>query len=372
MKIQLQPTDFNILQEKNYIVLKYIAFEYYDKCKDMMPKERYDFIKKIPKYSRAVFNVIVENSLLFPDTKQLLMCKSSDEREIVLKQMAQAYGYNDDIAINNKLLEYEVFNTPALFNDGKLTPMVDPQIIINESIEVKEQEPNEEFTDHDKHLEVPSNETNDIKLNIDDKPDTQMDEPDIENININKMEDGDDKEMSIHDLSDLGDLNLLKKEPIFELDNYLAIKNEVYTLFDRFANLDLEKKIQFIKILINEGSEKSKLAIGTFLLPRDDEVINMLSLVTITDVAEYYHIPIALLEYKQDEYEMYETKNLIKIGKLSSGKANQSWFAHNEFTNDKSFDKEYHNPIVKEQIDNINKEIAHLFEANDIKKLEKA
>ena len=110
------------LEEDEYIRIKRIAYNYYEKYKNLDKKMRREFLNSLPELDLPIKTLIVKNTLLFPDTVSLLKMPKGKLLGHLLKLSQQIDGV-ENINVSAKQLEYLLQNPQKLVAEGKLSVM---------------------------------------------------------------------------------------------------------------------------------------------------------------------------------------------------------------------------------------------------------
>lgn len=109
------------LQDEDYIKVKKIAYEYYETYKKLSKKEQKNFLDNI-KMNSPVEEMVLKNTLIFPDTEQLLSISQSRLLNH-LKRLARGESHIEETNVLMKTFEYSLQNTQQLVADGLLSVM---------------------------------------------------------------------------------------------------------------------------------------------------------------------------------------------------------------------------------------------------------
>lgn len=133
-----------VIEEKRYIEIKKLAYGYYEKYNSLERVSRKSFLDALPPLNSALEACILRNTLLFPDTEELLCTKTKGELMDVLVKIAENEDNIEKINIMEKASEYNKQKTKDLIQDGKLKVMdkisySDDSISQREYISLKEE-----------------------------------------------------------------------------------------------------------------------------------------------------------------------------------------------------------------------------------------
>lgn len=112
-----------VIEEKRYIEIKKLAYGYYEKYNSLERVSRKSFLDALPPLNSALEACILRNTLLFPDTEELLCTKTKGELMDVLVKIAQNEDNIDNHNIMQKASEYNNQKTKKLILEGKLKVM---------------------------------------------------------------------------------------------------------------------------------------------------------------------------------------------------------------------------------------------------------
>jgi len=108
--------------QERYVEIKKMAYTYYEQFISLDRASRKEFLDNLPSIGTAFENDILINTLLFPDTEQLLTIPKGHLYS-VLGKIANNEDYITDHNINAKIVEYSTQNISELIQDGKLQVM---------------------------------------------------------------------------------------------------------------------------------------------------------------------------------------------------------------------------------------------------------
>ncbi len=114
-------SESKIAQER-YIELKQLAYNYYEQYNSLDRRSRKSFLDALPEMNTPYETAILRNTLLFPDTFELLVTPKGALYRVLNKFTKD----NDDITKEDmmaKYLEYSVQHTPNLVKEGLLKVM---------------------------------------------------------------------------------------------------------------------------------------------------------------------------------------------------------------------------------------------------------
>lgn len=133
-----------VIEEKRYIEIKKLAYGYYEKYNSLERVSRKSFLDALPPLNSALEACILRNTLLFPDTEELLCTKTKGELMDVLVKIAENEDNIEKSNIMEKASEYNKQKTKDLIQEGKLKVMdkisySDDSISQREYISLKEE-----------------------------------------------------------------------------------------------------------------------------------------------------------------------------------------------------------------------------------------
>lgn len=133
-----------VVAEDRYIEIKKLAYDYYEKYNSLERVSRKSFLDALPPLNSALEACILRNTLLFPDTEELLCTKTKGELMDVLVKIAENEDNIDNHNIMQKASEYNNQKTKKLILEGKLKVMdkikyLDDSISQREYLSLKEE-----------------------------------------------------------------------------------------------------------------------------------------------------------------------------------------------------------------------------------------
>lgn len=114
--------DESKIPQERYIELKQKAYNYYEQYNSLDRKSRKSFLDTLPEMSTPFETAILRNTLLFPDTEELLMAPKG----ALYRVLNKITNENDDITKEDmmaKYLEYSMQQTQILVKKGFLKVM---------------------------------------------------------------------------------------------------------------------------------------------------------------------------------------------------------------------------------------------------------
>ena len=110
------------ISQERYIELKQIAYNYYEQYNLLDRNSRTSFLEALPEMDVPLETQVIRNTLLFPDTEELLMTPKG----ALFRALNEIAKDNDEISrqdMMTKNLEYNMQNTQALVEKGLLKVM---------------------------------------------------------------------------------------------------------------------------------------------------------------------------------------------------------------------------------------------------------
>lgn len=110
------------LPKEEYVEVKRLAYTYYEQYKNLTIEEKTQFIDDLPSLNNQVKDEIVKNTLLIPDTKELISAASKHLYSSVEKVTTTLPSVTQE-QMTSKMLEYRANNTHKLVEQGILMTM---------------------------------------------------------------------------------------------------------------------------------------------------------------------------------------------------------------------------------------------------------
>lgn len=123
--MDIKVNDIQMPQEE-YIEVKKLAYNYYEQYKNLTRREQEVFLNSMKELDTPIKTLILKNTLIFPDTKELLAMSSGRMGNYLQKLYPDEVSQNGS-SIILKQVEYSVFGTQQLVADGILSVMEDKQ-----------------------------------------------------------------------------------------------------------------------------------------------------------------------------------------------------------------------------------------------------
>lgn len=270
----------NAISKDRYIEIKRIAYSYYEQYNKLDRRSRKSFLEALPELESQMETAILRNTLLFPDTEELLMTPKGK-----FKRTLNLIADNEDNItskdVTYKSLEYGSQNIHKLIEQGQLKVM--------EGLK---------YPDH----------------------------------------------------------SVSEKE-------YLSLKRESLSYVREFFDCELAVKVKLIADCINETEYQQLIQVSTLLIPNDRVLMEQLSKASIEELANYYKVPVAVINFKVEEYNRQDTKELFEEGIMQPIKMSRLWYKSpiGDEALETIWDQNFYKEIEESQLSQANKLLSNMF-----------
>lgn len=153
------------------------------------------------------------------------------------------------------------------------------------------------------------------------------------------------------------------------IKKYHNLKQEALSNYSCFSKLALSKKLELLEGCIGDWNYEDKIQLSTLLLPNDAELMQEMNGNTLEEIASKYKLPVELLEFKQQEYELQDTQTLIQMGKLKNNFRNVplDYDEKNDFIIESVWNQSFYKSIQKELVKGINSKLTNMYKSHEVK-----
>jgi len=152
-------------------------------------------------------------------------------------------------------------------------------------------------------------------------------------------------------------------------DEYISDKEYIETkvlaldFVPQFYELSLPQKAQLIEQACETDTYQAKIQVATVLIPNDVLLMQQLETTPVEDVANYYKVPLSVIEFKIKEYNTQRTSILINNRSLVEFKSGRVWHKESLDTTliSSLWDQNFYQGIEKNAQENINNSLEGLF-----------